>query len=233
MTYDEMMDALRSSADPAYAAYQRKIVCDTGYPLLFVRMPELRKIVKAVKEDHKVLADACTFSCYEEVMAVGLAVAGANAPLSERLLVLRPLVDRLDSWGLTDSIVPTLAVKPEELPIAWEFAVGCIRSDLEYVRRFGIVMLLHFFLIPEYLDAVVDIIVSVNDSRYYVQMACAWILAEMAVKACDRVLRVLAEGKLDLFVHSMTIRKIRESLRISNDVKAGAATLRRKEEKNV
>ena len=233
MTHGEMMKALRSAADPAYAAYQKKIICDTDYPMLFVRMPDLRKIVKAAKDDWKVLAEACLFSCYEEVMAVCLAVAGAKAPLPERLSVLRPLLDRMDSWGLTDSIVPTLGVRPDERPAAWEFAQGCIRSDLEYVRRFGIVMLLHYFLIPGYVEDVVEAIVSVCDSRYYVRMACAWTLAEMAVNDPRRVMGVLAEGKLDRFVHNMTIRKIRESLRISKDVKAEAAAYIRKEEKNV
>lgn len=233
MTHGEMMEALRAASDPGYAAYQRKVICDTAYPLLFVRMPDLRKIVKAAEKDWRALAETCAFSSYEEVMAVALAVAGADAPLSERLFVLGPLVDRLDSWGLTDSIVPALGVRPDERPVAWEFAMGCIGSHRMYVRRFGIVMLLNFFLVFEYVEEVESVIVSLCDSGYYVQMACAWLLAEMAVRDPHRVMGVLAGGKLDPFVHKMTIRKIGDSLRISKDVKAEAAALRRKEEKNV
>lgn len=234
MTYDEMMMALRAASDPAYADYQRKIVTDTAYPMLFVRMPVLRKIAKSVSQgDWKGMADCCSFSGYEEVLTVCLAAAGADAPLSERLAVLEPMLPRLDSWAMTDSIVPTLAAKSSERQAAWDFAVGCIGAEGEYVRRFGIVMLLDFFLIPEYLDAVEETIVSIYDQRYYVQMACAWLLAEMALQAWDRVEGILKAGRLDLFVHNMTIRKIRESLRIPGDVKAAAAAMKRKEEKYV
>ena len=233
MTHDEMMTALILSADPGYGEYQLKIIRDTDYPMLFVRMPALRKIAKAGAKDWRVLAESCTFSSYEEVMAVCLAAAGADAKLTERLSVLEPLINRLDSWGLTDSIVPTLAVQPDERNTAWDFAMMCIGSEKEYVRRFGIVMLLHFFLTAEYLEAVEKVVVAIRDGRYYVRMACAWLLAEMAVQDWQRVKRILLGGKLELFVHNMTIRKIRESMRIPNILKAEAAALRRKEARNV
>lgn len=234
MTYDEMMCALRAAADPAYAGYQKKIITDSAYPMLFVRMPVVRKIAREVSQgDWKGVANCCSFSCYEEVLTICLAIAGANADLSERLHVLKPLLSGMDSWAMTDSIVPTLGVKPEELAAAWAVAMDCLHNDGEYIRRFGIVLLLNFFLIPEYLDDVEEAIVSIRDQRYYVQMACAWLLAEMAVRDWHRVEGVLNSGRLNLFVHNMTIRKIRESLRIPQDVKAAAAAMKRKDDRNV
>ena len=234
MTYDEMMNSLCGASDPTYVDYQRKIVIDTAYPMLFVRMPVVRKIAREVsKGDWKGIANCCSFSCYEEVLTICLAIAGADAELSERLHVLKPLLTRLDSWAMTDSIVPTLAVRPDERAIAWEFAMDCIRSEGAYVRRFGIVLLLDFFLIPEYLDDVEETIVSIRDQRYYVQMACAWLLAEMAVRDWHRVEEILKNSALNAFAHNMTIRKIRESFRIPQDVKAAAAAMKRKDVINV
>lgn len=63
-------------------------------------------------------------------------------------------------------------------------------------------------------------------------MARAWLLAEMAVHDPEWVFSILEDRVLDVFTHSMTIRKIRESFRITDDQKAAAAALRRKEEKN-
>lgn len=234
MTYDEMMNSLCAAADPAYAGYQKKIITDSAYPMLFVRMPVLRRIAGQVSRGNwRAMSDCCSFSCYEEVLTICLAIAGADADLSERLHVLKPMLTRLDSWAMTDSIVPTLGVKPEERTTAWEFAMDCIRSEGVYVRRFGIVLLLNFFLIPEYLDDVEKAIVSIRDQRYYVQMACAWLLAEMAVRDWHRVEGVLDTGRVNLFVHNMTIRKIRESLRIPEAVKAAAAAMKRKDVINV
>lgn len=234
MTYDEMMRALRAATDPAYADYQKKIITDSVYPMLFVRMPVVRRIAREVSRgDWKGVANCCSFSCYEEVLTVCLAAAGANAELAERWDVLKPMLTRLDSWAMTDSIVPTLGVKPEERAAAWGFALDCLHGDGEYIRRFGIVLLLNFFLIPEYLDDVEEAIISIRDQRYYVQMACAWLLAEMAVRDWHRVEGVLNSGRVDLFVHNMTIRKIRESLRIPEAVKAAAAAMKRKDDINV
>lgn len=233
MTHEMLLETLKLSADPGYGDYQRRIIRDTDYPMLFVRMPALRKIAKAAGKNWKALAKNCCFSSYEEVMAVCLAAAGADDELSERLSVLRPLVHRLDSWGLTDSIVPTLAVKPEEYVELWDFALECIHAEGEYVRRFGIVILLHFFLAEEYLDAVENVVVPIRDGRYYVRMACAWLLAEMAVSDWQRVKAILVSNNLEQAVHNMTVRKIRESYRISKDVKAEAGALRRKENANV
>ena len=234
MTREMMLEALNRAADPAYGAYQKKIVSDTAYPMLYVRMPALRKIAAAVsKADWKRIAVGCEGSSYEEVLTVCLAVAGADAVLEDRISVLEPLLHMLDSWAMTDSIVPTLRVKPEERSLAWDFAVKCICREEEYVRRFGIVLLLNYFLEPQWLDAVEKVVVSVKDQRYYVSMACAWLLAEMAVTDWTRVERILRSGKLDVFVHNMTIRKIRESLRIANDVKAAAAALKRKDKEYV
>ena len=62
-------------------------------------------------------------------------------------------------------------------------------------------------------------------------MAAAWLLAEMGVHDCGRVMDILRSGVLDEFTHNMTIRKMRESYRISQDMKTAAAALKRKEAK--
>lgn len=234
MTYGQMLEELKAAADPSLAGYQKRIVCDSEYPMLFVRMPQLRRIAKAAsKGDWPGLVRDCGFSWYEEVLTVGLAVAYADAPLETRLAALKDLVPRLDSWGMTDSIVPTLKVASGDLTTAWDFAQWCIRRPGEYERRFGIVMLLNFFLTPGYIPTVEKCVASIRDSRYYVRMACAWLFAEMAVHDWKRVEALLENSELDAFVHNMTIRKIRESLRIPGEVKAAAAAWKRKDRNDV
>lgn len=234
MTNGQMLEELKAAADPSLADYQKRIVCDSEYPMLFVRMPRIRRIAKAAsKGDWTGLIRDCGFSWYEEVLTVCLAAAYADAPLEQRLAALKNVIPRLDSWGMTDSIVPTLKVKADELEAAWDFAQWCIRCREEYTRRFGIVMLLNFFLTPEYIPAVEKCVASIRDTRYYVRMACAWLFAEMAVHDWARVEVLLAGSELDEFVHNMTIRKIRESLRISGEVKAVAAAWKRKDRNDV
>lgn len=225
----ELEIELQKMAEPALEAYLKRVITDTHYPMLCIRMPNLRDLAnRASKGNWKKLVTRCTYVYYEEVLCIALAVAYAKVPLEERLSVLwEHLIYRLDSWGMTDAIVPTLKIKEAELPVAWEFALKCLNGQREYTRRFGIVMLMNYFLTEEYIPAVEDRICSLQDERYYVRMAQAWLFAEMGIRDFERVQRLLESGKLEPFVHNMTIRKIRESYRISKEQKAAVAALRR------
>ena len=230
MTALELRRELEMLAEPALEEFQKRIVSDTQYPMLCVRVPNMRAIAKrCAKGDWQQLVADCTYAYYEEVITVGLAVAYAKAPLADRLLVLQErLIPRMDSWAMTDTIVPTLKIKEAESPLAWEFAMQCIDAEPEYTRRFGIVMLMDYFLTEEYIPLVEEKIRKLRDDRYYVRMAAAWLLAEMGVHDFPRVQGLLESGCLDGFTHNKTIQKLRESYRITPEQKAAAAALRRK-----
>lgn len=232
MDWEELAAALDAMADPTVARYQNTVISDTNYPMRFIRVPELRKLAKhAAKGDWRGLVRRGRYETYEEVLVIGLAVAYAKAPLADKLEELRLLLPHLDSWALTDSIVPTLKLKPNEREPAWDFAMECLKSPLEYTVRFGVVLLLDYFLTPEDLPRTAGALCAIRDERYYVRMAVAWCLAEIAVHDCERVENILKSGVLDDFVQNMTIRKMRESYRITPEQKAAAAALKRKEKK--
>ena len=226
----ELERELHKIAEPALEVYQKRVITDTNYQMLFVRMPNLRHLAnKASKGDWQKLVNRCTYVYFEEVLCVALAVAYAKAPLEERLSVLwEDLIYRLDSWAMTDAIVPTFRVKDTERTVAWEFVLKCLDGKREYTRRFGIVMMLTYFLTEDYIPLVEEKISQLQDQRYYVRMASAWLLAEMSVRDFQRVLCLLKKGVLDPVVQNMTIRKIRESNQIRADKKAEVAALKRK-----
>lgn len=233
MTKQEFIAALREMADPSLEAYQKKIVSDTKYPMLCIRVPRMRALAKeAAKGEWREILEGCGWHTYEEVLTAGLITPYAKIPLEEKFSILEnTVIPRLDSWAMTDTIVPTLKIKEAELPRAWEFANRCLEKAPEYTRRFGIVMMMDYFLTPEYIPQVAEKMTMLRDERYYVRMAAAWLLAEMAVHDCGRVMDILRSGVLDEFTHNMTIRKMRESYRISQDMKTAAAALKRKEAK--
>lgn len=230
MTYDELKNALTRMADPTMEVYQRKIISDSDYPMLCIRMPALRKLARQCAQGalDKLLHDAA-WGTYEEVLVLGLAVAYEKVPLENRLEKLWNLLPKLDSWAMTDSIVPTIHFQPGEAQSLWDFALRCLESDGEYTRRFAVVIFLNHFMTDAWIPQVAQRVAEIHDERYYVQMAQAWLFAEMAVSRPELVSGLLEQGKLDLFVHNMTIRKMRESFRIPPELKQTAAGLRRKE----
>ena len=206
----------------------KTVISDTHYKLLCVRMEPLRRTAKtAAKGDWLSLTEG-PFDYYEEVLCAGLAAAYAKVPMAERLAGLRRLLPYMDSWGMTDSIVTTLRFTEAERPVLWEFALECLDGAGEYTVRFGVVLLLRFFLMPEKAPEVARRLCAIRDGRYYVQMAVAWCFAEMAVTSFEIVEKVLETGELDPFIHNKTIQKMRESYRISAEKKEAAGRLRRK-----
>lgn len=229
MECSDIRISLSYAAEPNYADFQRKIVSDTAYPIAGVRMPALRKLAKqiALGNWHPALLTS-HFESYEEVMLCGLVIAYAPVCLEQKLQLLRRYLPFVDSWALTDSIAPTLRIAREERGMLWSFAEACIADAHEYTVRFGIVLMLHFFLSEENIPQVVRLLTAIRDKRYYVQMAVAWCLAEAAVHNFPIVEDILRRNCLDSFTHRKTIQKMRESYRITKEQKEILALLRRK-----
>lgn len=224
--------ALRSASEPEYAAFTRKLCPDTARPILGVRLPKLRTVAKDLtRGDWRAFLAQARRETYEETMVEGLVIAYAKAGLEEKLGWLEPLLYALDSWALTDSIAPTLRFSPQELPRVWDFAQSCLAASHTYVRRFSLILMLDHFLTPEYLEQVAKTLEELRDQRYYVRMAAAWLLAELAIHDYGRAVQVLASGRLDDFTQNKSIRKMRESYRLTPAQKEALLPYRRKEEK--
>ena len=228
----EIRAGLWAQAEADYAAFHKKLCPDTAYPILGVRLPKQRAIARqAAKGDWQGLLDQWLPEAYEEIMIYGLVIAYAKAPLAEKLDRLRALLPKLDCWALTDSIAPTFRFKENELPEVWDFAQGCLESPLCYTRRFGLILMLDYFLTPAYLPKVCEAVQNLRDDRYYVRMAAAWLVAEIAAKDYEAALAIIKSGKLDDFTHNKAIAKARESYRLSPAQKEELKKLKRKQEK--
>ena len=104
----------------------------------------------------------------------------------------------------------------------------CIR-DRTYTVRFGIEMLMTFYLDaafrPEYLDWVAEL----RSDEYYVNMMIAWYFATALAKQYHAALPVLEEGRLAPWTHHKAIQKAIESDRIKPEQKKYLRCLKRRE----
>ncbi len=229
MEHQELLASLQALADPSLEKFQKKVVADTHYPMYCIRMPALRSLARAwAKGNWQRLFSQAKWESYEEVLVLGLVVAYAKGEFSSKVPYLQQILPHMDSWAHTDSIVPTLKIKEADREAAWAFTQECLQSDAEYTIRFGVILLMDYFL-EDRLSETLALLQEIRDTGYYVRMAVAWCLAETAVKHLQPVLDILQAGTLDLFTHNKTIQKMRESYRIDADTKAALVLLKRKE----
>ena len=101
-----------------------------------------------------------------------------------------------------------------------------IASEKTYTIRYGIGMLMSFYLdedfSPEYLRLAAD----VRTEEYYVNMMIAWYLATALAKQWEATIPYLEERRLPEWIHRKTIQKAIESYRITPEQKVYLKSLR-------
>ena len=132
----------------------------------------------------------------------------------------------IDNWATCDSLNPR--VFASHLPALLKEIRIWISSEKTYTCRFGIGMLLRYYLdeafSPDYLTWVADI----RSSEYYVNMMIAWFFATALAKQFSTTLPFLEENRLDAWTHNKAIQKGIESRRLPLEQKAMLRSLKRK-----
>ena len=147
-----------------------------------------------------------------------------STPFCTALAATERFLPYVDNWAVCDSFSPKVFAqhKPELLTAIRRW----LGSDQVYTVRYGIGMLMRYYLddafSPEYLAWAA----AVHSEEYYVNMMIAWYLATALAKQWDATIPYLEERKLSPWVHRKTIQKAVESYRITDEQKVYLKTLR-------
>ncbi len=218
--FAEAVAELDKCAEEKFRSFNARIVKNTTYDLIGVRVPKLREIAKSVpKAARKDFLDgfyAEPVHTFESVAVAGLVAAGKGdyAFTKDALGRIIPL---FDSWAHTDTVIPTLKwADKDKLLCDFEYLLD---RDGQFEVRAYVIMLFDC-VTDDRVDFVLDKIKSVRTGEYYVDMALAWLAAECLVKFYDRTIPLIEGKTLDRFVHNKAIQKARESFRVSDEQKA-------------
>lgn len=186
--------------------------------IIGIRTPQLRKFAKefAKSEEREEFLKDLPHQYYEEnnLHAFLLEMCKNYEWIVEKLDEFLPY---MDNWATCDAIRPKVFKKhlPELLVKIEEW----MASEHVYTIRFGIGMLMSFYLDaafkPEYLERVAQI----RSREYYVNMMIAWYFATALAKQYDATLPYIEEKRLDVWTHNKAIQKAIESYRITDEQK--------------
>lgn len=183
--------------------------------VLGVRLPILRKLAKEIskQKDWKEFLGV-DYQYMEEIMLQGM-IIGLKGNLSD----VKRFVPKIDNWSVCDSFCCSLKFVKEDLDEVWEFLQEYLNSDKEYYIRFGMVMLLNYFIEKDYLNRIFDIINSFKSDKYYAQMSVAWLVSICFVKFPNETFEFLKNTNLDVVTYNKSIQKITESLKVDKHTK--------------
>ena len=102
-----------------------------------------------------------------------------------------------------------------------------IESGETYTVRYGINLLMKYYLDEAFTDEYPRIVAEVESDEYYVNMMRAWYFATALAKKYDEVLSFITENRLDKWTHNKAIQKAVESYRITDEQKKHLKTMKR------
>ena len=218
---------LLSKKDEKYREFHKKLVPDTEYEIIGVRVPEIRKIVKNTVSNEEIYSFLRSeHRYYEEYMAHGLIIAEKIKDNDETYALLNEFLPKTDNWAICDTVAASIKKLAENKDLLLKNIKIWINSDRVYTVRFAVVCLLSYFTDKEYTDGTIKLVLSIKTDEYYINMAIAWLYSVMLVKDYDGIIGLLESKTLPQFIQNKTIDKARDSYRIDKIKKEYLKTLK-------
>lgn len=220
---NKIISDLFNMADEKYRDFSASLMPNVAKErVLGVRVPVLRRYAK-VLSDYDNFLNELPHTYFEE--------NNLHAFLIERERDFEKCIQKLDAflpfvdnWATCDSMKPpVLKTQPQKL---LSFVKRWIESKDTYTVRYGINILMTYYLDENFDESYPEWVAWVSSDEYYINMMRAWYFATALAKQYDTVLPYIENRKLDVWTHNKTIQKAVESFRVSPQQKEYLKTLR-------
>ena len=182
-----------------------------------VRTPVVRKIAKEISPAKaKEFMNELPHSYYEENNLHAFLIDRIK-DMDECYAELERFLPYVDNWATCDSLSLKLLSKDKARLLLnidlW------MESNETYTVRFGIGMLMRYFLNEDFRIEYPEKVAAVRSEEYYVNMMCAWYFATALAFQYNEILPFFEEGRLPIWVHNKAIAKACESYRVPKEHK--------------
>lgn len=224
----EIKDKLLQLADDEYRQFASALLPNTKN-ILGVRLPYLRKLAREIaRSDWRQYLSVNRNEYFEEIMLQGMVIGCIKADTEEILQYVAAYVPRIDNWSVCDSFCAGLKFTKSNKKAVWEFLQPYFGSNEEFDIRFAVVMLLNYFIEPDYIGSVLQILNNIRHEGYYVKMAVAWAVSICYIELPGETEVLLRNNSLDDFTFNKALQKIIESYRVGAENKLFIRSLKRK-----
>ena len=228
MRSDAVLQRLSELSDPTYRDFHAGLIPNISpETILGVRVPALRKLARELRgsaEAQEFMA-ALPHEYYDENCLHGLLINDIK-DFGATVSALDAFLPYVDNWAVCDLISPrSFKSRPPELAAhvhRW------LDSSHSYTVRFGIGVLMSFYLDEGFEPAQLEAVAERCCEEYYVNMMVAWYFATALAKQPEAALPYIENRRLSRWTHNKAIQKSIESRRIPDETKAYLKTLRRK-----
>lgn len=215
-TIQEKLFALQ---DKKYKDFSSKLIPNVNPDnVIGCRTPDLRKLAKEISDTEEAndFLNALPHQYIEENNLHGMLIERMK-DFDVLIAYLDKFLPYVDNWATCDIVTPKIFKKNTQklLPKIQEW----ISSDKTYTIRFGVEMLMSFYLNEEFKEEYLEWVSKIKSEEYYVKMMVAWYFATALAKQYDSAVKFIQENKLEVWTHNKAIQKSVESYRITAEQK--------------
>lgn len=212
--------------DIKYRDFQAKLMPTIDKEkIIGVRTPALRAFAKKFGKtaEAKVFLEVLPHQYYEEMNLHGLLIEQIK-DYDKCIMEVDRWLPYVDNWATCDLLAVRKVKK--HLDVFIKEVYRWIDSEYIYTIRFGIGMLMRYYLDEHFQLEYPEKVAQVHSEEYYVNMMRAWYFATGLAKQYDAILPYIEEKRLDIWTHNKTIQKAIESYRITPEQKVYLKTLK-------
>ena len=221
-----IQDRLLALQDQTYGDFQSKLLPGISRDrVIGIRMPAMRKLAKefAKEEEADRFLRQLPHTHYDENVLHALLLMEIKN-YEECMKAMEAFLPYIDNWAVCDCLSPKVFQKHKKELL--EKIRIWIASGHSYTCRFGMGMLMRWFLDEDFKPEYLRLPASVRSDEYYVNMMTAWFFATALAKQWDATIPYFEKPHLDRWTHNKAIQKARESYRITPQQKEYLKTLK-------
>ena len=216
----EIREKLFDLADVKYKEFQGNL-CPGTENIIGVRVPILRNYAKELAKKYEInkLLKQIGNQYYEEIMLQGMLIGLSKQHFKTVQNQIRKFVPKIDNWAVCDVFCAGLKRTKKYKKEMWDLIQEYLSSSKEFEIRFGVVMILNYYIEKEYLENIFTILDNITSTDYYVQMAVAWAISIALIKFYEETIKYIQVAHLDTFTYNKALQKAIESYRIPEEKK--------------
>lgn len=187
-----------------------------------ISIPDLRKYACYIARNYyKEFLEQNDYSSFELKLLHAFVIGYIKDDIKVLLKYFEDFIPQVDDWAINDSLCQNFKAARKYQDTVWEFIMKYKNSKKEFESRIVSVTLLSHYLNDEYIDRVIEVLDSLNTDDYYSQMGVAWAVATVMGKYPQKCLNYLKSENcnLDKITYNKALQKIRESYRVSGEIK--------------
>lgn len=185
-----------------------------------ISIPELRKFAKEIAKDkYTEFLDNNPLDSFEIKMLHAFVIGYTKDDVEKLTDYFEKFMPYIDGWAVCDALCQSFIIARKNSKYVFNRLSKYFNTAKEFDSRVVSVMLLSHYLNDEYIDKVFEILNTLNTEEYYSRMGVAWAVATIMGKYPKKCFCFLKNNSLDEKTYKKSLQKIRESFRVSDEIK--------------